>query len=323
MKNLLLMFALVVSQILFSQTTIYSENFGTPTVLATSISSFTGWQNSSPITYTGNVEIRNSLPSSNSGASGGGNVFFTNLTATNPARSFVISGINTSTYSEVYLSMNHHKSTTTSSNELLIEVSSDGINYTTLNYTRPTGTGTAVWRSIFPSGVIPITTNLRIRFTQTSTSTQFRIDDVMITGPVSLPVELTYFDGFKQDGMNFLSWQTASEYNSDYFVVERTSDGDFENSVRVGTVLCSGYSQEIINYDVLDMKPTQTINYYRLVQFDKDGESKVYGPIVIDNRLQKDIERIVDLSGKEVDENYKGFVIIYYKNGEFVKTYQF
>ena len=39
--------------------------------------------------------------------------------------------------------------------------------------------------------------------------------------------------------------------------------------------------------------------------------------------ITKQIVKIVDLSGKEVNETYKGFVIIYYKDGEFVKTYQY
>jgi hypothetical protein len=151
------------------------------------------------------------------------------------------------------------------------------------------------------------------------------IDDINLyfMSPTSLPVELTYFDGVKQDGFNLLKWQTASEHNSSHFIVEKTTTGDFDNSSVIGNLMGSGNSQEIIDYDLLDMKVENTINYYRLIQYDFDGEYKVYPIIAIDNRIQKDIDKIVDLSGKEVDENYKGFVIIYYKNGEFVKTYQF
>lgn len=318
MKNFLLFFVVLLSQFTLSQSTILSENFGSPTT-TTVISSYTGWQSTSPISFAGNVDVRNTTPSTNSGASGGGNVFFTN----NPSRVFTISGINTSTYSEVYLILSHHKSTIASSNELIIEVSSDGSNFTPLTYTRPTGTGTAVWRTISPTGTIPITTNLRLRFRQNSSLAQFRIDDVYLYAPTSLPVELTYFDGIKQDGFNLLKWQTASEHNSSHFIVEKSTTGDFDNSSIVGNLMGSGNSQEIIDYDLLDMKVEPTINYYRLIQYDFDGEYKVYPIIAIDNRVQKDIERIVDLSGKEVDENYKGVVIIYYKNGEFVKTYQF
>jgi len=71
------------------------------------------------------------------------------------------------------------------------------------------------------------------------------------------------------------------------------------------------------------MKVGDYINYYRLTQYDIDGEYKEYPVIAIDNRIKKEIDKIVDLSVIEVDEYYKGFVIIFYKNGEFVKTYQF
>jgi hypothetical protein len=318
MKKILLIFALLITQFSLCQTTILTENFGSPTN-TTLISAYTGWQSTSPITFDGNVDVRNTAPSTNSGASGGGNVFFTN----NTTKFFTISGINTSMYNEVFLTLNHHKSTTTSSNELIIEVSSDGINYTQLTYTRATGTGTAVWRSISPSGNIPITTNLRIRFRQNSTAAQFRIDDVMLYSPVSLPVELTYFDGIKQDGFNLLKWQTASEHNSSHFIVEKSTTGDFENSVIVGNIIGSGYSQEIIDYDLLDMKVENAINYYRLIQYDFDGEFKVYPIIGIDNRVKKDVVKIVDLTGREVNQFYKGWVIIYYNNGETFKTYQY
>jgi len=318
MKNFLLFFVVLLSQFTLSQSTILSENFGSPTV-TTSISTYTGWQSTSPITFDGNVDVRNTLPSNNSGASGGGNVFFTS----NPSRVFTISGINTSMYSEVYLVLSHFKSRNDASNQLLIEVSSNGSNYTPLSYTRPTGTGTSNWRTILPTGNIPITNNLRIRFRQNSNQSEFRIDDVQLYSVTSLPVELTYFDGVKQDGFNLLKWQTSSEHNSSHFIVEKSITGDFNNSSIIGNLMGSGNSQEIIDYDLLDMKVEPTINYYRLIQYDFDGEYKVYPIIAIDNRVHKDIERIVDLSGKEVDENYKGVVIIYYKNGEFVKTYQF
>lgn len=318
MKNFLLFFVVLLSQITNSQTNIITENFGTPTT-TTVISSYNGWQSQSPISFDGNVDVRNTTPSNNSGASGGGNVFFTN----NPSRVFTISGINTSMYSQVYLVLSHHKSTTASNNELIIEVSSDGSNYTQLTYSRPTGTGTAVWRTISPTGNIPITTNLRLRFRQNSSSAQFRIDDVYMYGPTSLPVELTYFDGLTQDGFNLLKWQTASEHNSSHFVVEKSITGDFSDSVVVGSVLSMVNSQDIVNYELLDMKVTNQINYYRLVQYDRDGNFEIYPIIAIDNRNKKDVLKIVDFMGKEVDENYKGFVIIYYENGEFIKTYQF
>jgi hypothetical protein len=81
------------------------------------------------------------------------------------------------------MSLGHYKGNTASSNELKIEVADLTVTtpvWTQLNYSRATGTGTSAWMVIIPSGTIPSTTNLELRFTNTITSTNFRIDDVKI-----------------------------------------------------------------------------------------------------------------------------------------------
>lgn len=159
--------------------TIFSENMGTPTSTVT-IASHT-FQNTG-YTFTGTGDVRNTLPSSGyAGASGSGNVFLT----TGTTIFYQISGINTSAHTGLSLSLGHYKSSTASSNELVIETSTDGVSYTPLTYTRPTGSGTVSWLRITPTGTIPSTPNLRIRFRQTSTTAQFRIDDVVLTGTPS------------------------------------------------------------------------------------------------------------------------------------------
>jgi hypothetical protein len=90
------------------------------------------------------------------------------------------------------LSFGHYKSTTTGSNELKVEVSADGSNWTELTYSRATGSGTANWRLIQPEGAIPATANLRIRFRQTSGTTQFRVDDVQVFGAPMAAQTITF-----------------------------------------------------------------------------------------------------------------------------------
>ncbi len=155
---------------------IFSENMGTPTTTTTIAANV--FQNAS-LAFSGTADVRSTTPSTGyTESSGGGNVFIT----TSNAPSFQISGINTSSFSNLALFLGHYKSTTTGNNELLISVSTDGVNFTQLSYSRATGSGTATWLRVSPSGVIPSTSNLRIKFTQTSTTTQFRIDDVKLTG---------------------------------------------------------------------------------------------------------------------------------------------
>jgi hypothetical protein len=159
--------------------TIFSENIGTPSG-TTAIASHS-FQNSSTLTFSGTADVRNTtLSSGYAGASGAGNVFITNTLG----RFFEISNINTSSYSALVLSFGQHKSTIASDGtELEVEVSSDGTTYTPLTLTpRATGSGTADWVQIMPTGTIPSTANLRIRFRQTSSTTQFRVDDVVLTG---------------------------------------------------------------------------------------------------------------------------------------------
>lgn len=177
MKKLYFFILFVFSSIGFSQT-FYSENMGNPTT-TTAIADNT-FQNTSPISYSGTADVRNSTASTGySGATGGGNVFFTGIAG----RFLLIEGINTSTYntSDIQLSFGHNKNTTASSNELLVEVSTNGTDFTPLTYTRASGTGTSNWALVTITSGIPSTTNLRIRFTQTITTAQFRIDDVKLT----------------------------------------------------------------------------------------------------------------------------------------------
>ena len=65
---------------------------------------------------------------------------------------------------------------------MTVSVSSDGTNWTPLTYTRPTGTGTSNWTLITPTGTIPATNNLRIKFENPISNIGFRIDDVKLTG---------------------------------------------------------------------------------------------------------------------------------------------
>ena len=164
---------------MFAQT-VFTENMGTPGGTV-AIASHT-FQNSPGFTFTGTADVRNTTTSTGYvGASAGGNVFFTNTVG----RDFIISGVNTTAYSSLVLSFGHFKSTTTGNNELVVETSTDGVTYSPLTYSRATGAGTASWILISASGTIPSTANLRIRFRQTSATTQFRLDDIKLTGTVA------------------------------------------------------------------------------------------------------------------------------------------
>ena len=222
MKKLfwLLMFVGFVS---FGQTTIFSENMGGTTVLVTTPIASNTFQNSGVLTYGGTADVRVTTVSNNVGASGGNNVFVTNSIG----RFFEISNIDSSNFDNITLSTGFYKSTTASNgSELVIEVSSDGITYTPLSFTIPTGTGTAIWRTITPTGSIPTCYNLRIRFRQTSSTPQFRIDDVVLRGTQRCTSTTTW---------NGSSWSSGSPTSSTIAII----DSDYDTSLNGNIDGCS------------------------------------------------------------------------------------
>lgn len=200
MKKLYSLFAAVVVAVAVNaQTVIYSENMGTAT--STTAISANAFQNGSPITYSGTADVRATSPSSTTNyaeASGGANVM---INAS--GEYFQISGIDTSSYENINLYLGQRKGTTAGNNELTIEVSADGTNWTALSYTRTTGTGTATWAYINPTGTIPSTSNLSIRFTGTNTI-EWRVDDVKLTG-TAIALGVTDINKTKKSLLKFTS----------------------------------------------------------------------------------------------------------------------
>ncbi len=135
----------------------------------------------------------------------------------------------------------------------------------------------------------------------------------------ALPVEMIFFRGNAQLLFNFIEWSTASEYNSDYFKIENSADG--HNWVEIGYETAAGWSTQQISYDYLHYNVQNAVNYYRLLQFDKDGVYEVYGPIAIDNRKEtKRIVKYINTIGQEVPPDTQGVIIVVYEDGSMIKT---
>jgi hypothetical protein len=162
---------------------LFSESMGTPGG-NTLVNNYSGWQNNGAYTFnsttTNQSDVRTSSASSGyAGASGSGNVFMGTAGGTNP-RDFIIGGINTTGYTGISLSFGMRRNNT--SEMLAVSVSTDGINYTPITTTVQPNTN--IWALVSDSiGTIPATSNLRIKF-EKATSTEFRIDDVTLSGTV-------------------------------------------------------------------------------------------------------------------------------------------
>lgn len=104
-----------------------------------------------------------------------------------------------------------------------------------------------------------------------------------------LPVSLHSFYATPISNTVRLNWLTNTEENSDYFEVKRSVDG--LEWLPIGVVSAAGNSSEKISYEFFDDKPNMGKNYYKLIQFDINGDTKEY-PI-----------RVIDLSQIELSSN--------------------
>ena len=155
---------------------LFTENMGA-VAATTSIATHenaNGFQNIN-FTMSGTADVRiTQLSGGYSGASAGANVFFTNVVG----RHLTISGINSLGLSAMSIDFGIFKSTTASTgSELKVQVSDDGVIFTDLSFASISG-GSG-WYLRTASGVIPQSSNLRLRFYQASTSVQFRVDDII------------------------------------------------------------------------------------------------------------------------------------------------
>jgi hypothetical protein len=101
----------------------------------------------------------------------------------------------------------------------------------------------------------------------TDTTAIVRISNVV-------PVKLVSYDARKKESRVIITWEADNELGSDYYEVERSLDGI--TFVPIAKAKSNGNSHGLQSYTVYDASP-QTLNYYRLVQYDKDGRKTYYG----------------------------------------------
>lgn len=91
-----------------------------------------------------------------------------------------------------------------------------------------------------------------------------------------LPVELLSFDAYPNESDVLIRWETASEKDNDYFVVERSTD--LQNWTEIGEIDGAGTSDLHRIYVLKDEDPLYGESYYRLKQFDYNGQSETHAP---------------------------------------------
>jgi hypothetical protein len=190
------------------------------------------------------------------------------------------------------------------------------------------GAGGDAW--VMPLNVVVGQTYIMLIDNFSSNSTPFTLDWTFSNGaalnciPTGLPIELSSFIGYYNSNRktNSLTWFTESEYNNDYFTVERSLDGENWSTISVqsskgNSTLKTEYGYEDYNFS------TENENYYRLSQTDKDGHVELLKIIAIDNSQNTvKLVKTVNAMGQEVDESAKGYVILIYNDGSRKSIYR-
>lgn len=120
----------------------------------------------------------------------------------------------------------------------------------------------------FPAVTTAISVNdifLNIQASLVDTTT---VCPVVVT---TLPVGLEYFIAQARDDDKVeMQWGTASEVNNNFFVIEKSTDGNYFEEA--GKIEGAGNSSVHLNYFFIDENPFRSdISYYRLKQVDYDG----------------------------------------------------
>ncbi len=102
-----------------------------------------------------------------------------------------------------------------------------------------------------------------------------------------LPVELISFTGEYHKDRIELIWTTATEINSDYFLIER-SNNSFREWHELGEVKCAGNSSRLKSYSFIDTQPENHQTYYRLRQVDIDGAETFSNILHVSTKLNSD-----------------------------------
>lgn len=177
------------------------------------------------------------------------------------------------------------------SNGLIYRIDSTGTNFTVLRHLSPTD-GTDPWTAMIQasdgliyggtqvggSGGGGTVFRLNLDGTGFAVVKNFAIEPEgqgvyslidLEGGFVVLPVQFLSFTAQKRDHSVLLSWETATEQNSDYFEIQKSADGS--RFVPIGTVTASGNSNAVTNYAFSDVRPLSGRNFYRLKEVDLDG----------------------------------------------------
>ena len=180
--------------------------------------------------------------------------------------------------------------------------------------------GPSVIELNLPLGITQVAVDIYCRVN--SAGEEWWIDNIELwdVTPIALPVEMLSYGGVNKGSYNRINWVTASEYNSDYFLLSHSIDGF--NWEDVERVYSNGNTSTNSEYNLNDYK-ISNVTYYKITQFDFDGAQREYPvfSVIKNNNNVRELLKYVDVSGRDVSPNAKGLIINIYSDGSTEKTY--
>jgi len=254
----------------------------------TNFTTLTGWTaNDSRIVLDNTTSSAGAYSASSTSppASGGNNVRFNDCTPTGNTVSLTLAGqVNTTGKTGIRVGFGRRRSASWDG-VMLFQWSADGSIWEDIDADVSAGAGDP-WSTLYydlPAGA-ENQSNLRFRFQYVTTEginctapPNFRIDDFIVGQNMNLPVHWLDFKVQAANRTSQLIWTTAEETDSDFFAVERSTDGFTYQPL--ASVKAVGNSRTPQAYTYTDRAPAKGTNYYRLRQVDTDGRWS-YSPVV-------------------------------------------
>jgi subtilisin family serine protease len=147
-------------------------------------------------------------------------------------------------------------------------------NFFVNNVSQQSGSSTVFVRTVSPGDQV----RCQMTSSEACVDQQVVQSNTITLGDNTVPVTLLSFTGRRAGNSNALLWTTASEANTDRFVVERSTDG--VTYTAIGEVMAAGNSQSHRTYTYNDNRPATGKNFYRLKMTDLDGSYK-YSNVVL------------------------------------------
>jgi len=94
-----------------------------------------------------------------------------------------------------------------------------------------------------------------------------------------LPVELVSFDVIAQERYDYIYWVTGSEINNDYFLLEYSGEDFIYTPIKTFPGAGNSNTPTMYDHKMFNIQPGD--RYYRLSQYDFNGDETIYPPTVI------------------------------------------